>query len=191
MQHPIDQILTILHERGDASYFGEAVTQTEHLLQTATLAERDGAAPALISAALLHDIGHLLHDFGEHAADQGIDSHHEALGAEWLQCYFGAEVTEPVRLHVAAKRYLCHAEASYLAGLSAASRQSLELQGGPMTAAQSEQFLALPHARAAVALRRWDDMAKIVGATTPPLAHFRAYLAAALSDRFDPGARPH
>src|SRR5262249_57036544 len=121
---------------------------------------------------------HLLHGHGEGAARRGIDDRHEELGARFLARAFGPEVTEPIRLHVAAKRYLCGADAGYLGRLSAASLRSLELQGGPMSAAEQEAFRQHPHFNTAVAIRVYDDRAKQVGLVTPPLAHFRKYLEA-------------
>lgn len=176
----VDEILRLFRERGDSAYVGEPVSQTEHALQAATFAEREGAGAALIAAALLHDIGHLVHDLGEDCADHGIDSRHEELGARWLADRFGPEVVEPIRLHVPAKRYMCATDPNYYAGLSPASRQSLELQGGPFTGAQVEQFRAGGHADAAVRLRRWDDRAKIQNLATPDLAHFAPYVRQAL-----------
>ena len=161
--------------------YGEGVSQQEHALQAAWQAEREGASPALIVAALLHDIGHLLHDLPEDIADQDVDTEHESLGSAWLSQYFGPEVSEPVRLHVAAKRYLCAAEPGYLDQLSAASQQSLALQGGPLDAAAAAAFRAAPGAEAAIRLRRWDDEAKIVGLATPDLAHFCSYVAATIA----------
>jgi len=168
-------------QRRGRDHYGEGVSQQEHALQAAWLAEREGASPALIVAALLHDIGHLLHDLPEDIADQEVDTEHESLGSAWLSQYFGPAVSEPVRLHVAAKRYLCAAEPGYLGELSAASQQSLALQGGPLDAAAAASFRAEPAAHAAVALRRWDDEAKIVGLATPGLAHFCGYVAAAIA----------
>src|SRR5262245_61942543 len=103
----IDRLFALFHERGVGAYFGEAVTETEHALQCACLAEQAGAAPELVAAALLHDVGHLMHGLGEDVADRGIDGRHEAVGAAWLGRHFGPTVAVPVRLHVAAKRYLC------------------------------------------------------------------------------------
>ena len=117
--------------RGRALYFGEAVSEAEHALQSAALARADGAGDTLVVAALLHDVGHLLHGLGEDLAERGLDGRHEEVGHAWLSDYFGPAVAEPVRLHVAAKRYLCAVEPAYLTGLSPASRQSLGLQGGP------------------------------------------------------------
>jgi phosphonate degradation associated HDIG domain protein len=176
----VDVVLRIFHERGDTAYLGEPVSQTEHALQAAWAAEQAGAEPALIAAALLHDIGHLLHVLPEDCAAAGLDDTHEARGAQYLAPCFGPEVAEPIRLHVPAKRYLCTAEPDYLGRLSEASQRSLRLQGGPFTHAQTEAFLRNPHAQSAVALRRWDEAAKIAGLPTPPLEHFRPYLEAAL-----------
>lgn len=175
----IDHIFAAFRERGHRSY-GEAVTESEHMLQSATFAEQAGCEPALIAAALLHDFGHLLHDLGEDIADQGIDAVHEQIGADYLQQYFVPAVTEPGRLHVAAKRYLCAVDPDYLATLSPASVQSLALQGGPMSAGEVRDFEASPHFAAAVQLRRFDDMGKVPGMATPPLEHFRRYLEAGL-----------
>jgi phosphonate degradation associated HDIG domain protein len=155
------------------------VTQLEHALQAAWLAEKEGAAPALIAAALLHDIGHLLHDLPEDIAEQGIDAEHEKLASAWLSQSFGTEVTEPVRLHVDAKRYLCAAVPGYRERLSEASKLSLKLQGGPLAPAAAERFAAGPNADAAIAVRRWDDEAKVVGLATPALEHFMPHLEAA------------
>jgi phosphonate degradation associated HDIG domain protein len=178
----IDEIFQLFEARGQGAYFGEAVTQTEHALQAAHLAASAGAGDALVCAALLHDVGHLLHGLGEDVADRGVDAGHEGGGAAWLARHFGPAVTEPVRLHVAAKRYLCAIEPAYEAGLSPASRQSLRLQGGPMTAAEAAAFERGPHGADAVALRHWDDGAKIPGLTVPGLQAYRARLEAALRE---------
>jgi phosphonate degradation associated HDIG domain protein len=176
----VDQLFGLFRERGDGAYFGEAVTETEHALQAAALAEAAGSPPAVVAAALLHDVGHLMHDLGEDAADRGIDDRHEDRGAAWVGRHFGPAVADPVRLHVAAKRYLCAVEPGYAAALSPASRQSLELQGGPMTPAEVAGFEAEPHAAAAVAVRRWDDAAKVPGLPVPGLEHYRPLLGAVL-----------
>jgi phosphonate degradation associated HDIG domain protein len=170
----------LYQRRGPATY-GEGVTQNEHALQAAWLAERSGATPALVVAALLHDIGHLLHDLPEDIAEQGVDTQHEALGSAWLSQHFGPEVSEPVRLHVAAKRYLCGVEPAYFAALSEASKLSLRLQGGVMSGKEAEAFSALPFAHDAVQVRRWDDEAKQYGLETPTLEHFVPYLKAVLN----------
>jgi [1-hydroxy-2-(trimethylamino)ethyl]phosphonate dioxygenase len=177
----IDWILDVFRTRGDSAYVGEPVSQTEHALQAAFAAEQSGAGSALIAAALLHDIGHLLHELGEDCADHGIDSRHEELGAHWLANYFGPEVVEPIRLHVPAKRYLCATQPEYLNGLSPASLHSLQLQGGPFTSEEASTFRAGPHAAAALTLRQWDELAKIPGLKTPDLDHFRTYLYQALA----------
>ena len=183
--HRVDEILRLFRERGRDAYLGEPVSQAEHALQAAHLAEVDGAPDPLIVAALLHDVGHLLHDLGDDAAGRGIDARHERSGGSWLARHFGAEVAEPARLHVDAKRYLCAVEGSYLDGLSAASKLSLALQGGPMTPEEVARFEANPHHRDAVRLRRWDDEAKVAGLEVPGLEHHRGRLAATLKG--DPG----
>jgi phosphonate degradation associated HDIG domain protein len=179
----VDRILQLLAERGRGLYFGEAVTETEHALQAAHLAATSGAGNELIAAALLHDIGHLLHNLGEDVADRGIDGRHEEGGAAWLARYFGPAVVDPVRLHVAAKRYLCAADPEYHAALSPASRQSLELQGGPFSPDEARHFEQEPYWKAAVALRRWDDGAKVPGLAVPGLEHYRPCLEAVLVER--------
>ncbi len=175
----VEGILNLFRERGHSEYGGEPVTQLEHALQCATLAERAGATSSLIAAALLHDVGHLLHQLPENAPDTGIDDSHEELGYRFLVRKFGDEVAEPVRLHVPAKRYLCRTDAGYFAKLSEPSIVSLRLQGGPMSDAEVAEFEANPHASNARVLRCWDDQAKVVGFSTPPLDHFAEYLAEA------------
>lgn len=172
----LSRIDCLFSERGEGEYHGEAVTQLEHALQAAYMAEQDGRSAELITAALLHDVGHLLHGHGEDYLEHGVNDRHEDLGARFLARAFGAEVIEPIRLHVPAKRYLCAARASYLATLSPASVRSLELQGGPMSADEVAEFERHPQFASAVALREYDDRAKVVGLSTPPLAHFRKYL---------------
>lgn len=165
--------------RGDETY-GEGVSQTEHALQCAAFAQRDGASAALITATLLHDIGHLLHDLPSDVADAGIDTQHEATGSAWLSRHFGLAVTEPVRMHVAAKRYLATMEPGYFERLSEASKLSLRLQGGPMSAEQAAAFAAEPFFADAIRLRRWDEEGKIVGYRGPDLAHFEPLVRASL-----------
>lgn len=171
-----DEILAMFREKGHSEYGGEAVTQQEHALQAATFAEREQAEPALIVAALLHDVGHLLHSLPDDAPDRGIDDHHENLAARWLRKHFGPAVVEPVRMHVAAKRYLCAVDPEYFGLLSPPSIQSLKLQGGPMSEAEANDFAAGPHAEAATRLRRWDDRAKDPEMKTPDVEHFARYI---------------
>ncbi len=172
----IDKILQLFDKHGGSEYGGEQVTQLEHALQAAHLGEQQHASPSLIAAALLHDVGHLLHDLPDDAPDQGIDDRHETSGNNFLRELFPPSVTEPVRLHVAAKRYLCAVDDSYFGQLSEPSVVSLNLQGGPMSAEEIADFEANDFAEDAVTLRKWDDLAKDPEAETPPLAHFATYL---------------
>ncbi|MFC1430048.1 phosphonate degradation HD-domain oxygenase [Streptacidiphilus sp. N1-3] len=184
---PLDVLADLFAGEGAAEYFGEEVTQAEHMLQTAALAEAAGAAPALVAAALLHDVGH----FGTLTAAQGglsgdvltagTDNQHSRTGAAWLAQWFGPEVTEPVRLHVAAKRYLCAVEPGYFGRLSEASVHTLRVQGGPMDSSQAIAFEAGPYAADAVRLRRWDEQAKDPAFASPPFAHYLPLLAGLLS----------
>jgi phosphonate degradation associated HDIG domain protein len=176
----IDELLDLLERDGGRQYGGERVSQREHALQCARLAETEGAPPALVAAALLHDIGHLLHHEGEQPALRGIDDRHELVGHAHLLRVFGPEVAEPVRLHVPAKRYLCATDPGYFALLSPGSVRSLALQGGGFTVAEAEEFAAQPFAAEAVRVRRWDEAAKVQGQATPPLSHYRQVVQAAL-----------
>jgi phosphonate degradation associated HDIG domain protein len=175
-------VLELFERNGDSEYGGEAVTQLEHALQSAQLAEQAGAPATLIAAALLHDVGHLLHDLPNDAPDRGIDDHHENSGCHSLHALFGPEVTEPIRLHVAAKRFLCAVEPPYFERLSEPSVVSLQLQGGPMSADEVAEFRRHPQHEAAVQLRRWDDLAKSPDAVTPPLSHYAGYLRESLRE---------
>ena len=176
----LQELADLIDGKGHGQYGLHDVTQRQHALQAAWQAEREGCSSALIAAALLHDIGHLVHDLGDNPAEHGVDDKHEELGQVWLQSWFGPEVTEPVRLHVAAKRYLCATEADYFAKLSPDSVLSLSLQGGPMSAEEVSAFRALPHSEDAVRLRRFDEGAKVVGLTTPTAQHFLPHVAACL-----------
>lgn len=172
----IDQLF---QQHGHTQYTGEPVTQLEHALQTAALAEQEQASPALIAAALLHDLGHMLE--GHEAAGPtptmaGVDDLHQYRILPFLRALFDEDVLAPIRLHVDAKRYLCAVDPDYFGALSADSVRSLALQGGVFDAAQAEAFIAAPFAPDAVRLRRWDDLAKKADFSTPGYAHFSRYL---------------
>jgi phosphonate degradation associated HDIG domain protein len=171
----VNHIFAVYHQLGHRHY-GEDVTELQHALQTAAFAKEHGEGNAVIAAALLHDYGHLGHNAGEDIAERGVDMRHETLGAIKLAGVFPAEVLDPIRLHVAAKRYLCWKEPGYLVGLSAASQLSLQLQGGPMSEAEAEEFEREPHYEAAVRLRRYDDMGKVPGMEVRELESYRELL---------------
>ena len=165
-------IRSLFDRGGGRMYAGEPVTQLEHALQTAHSAERAGADAALITAALLHDLGHLLNDQGETPTARGIDDVHQYAALPFLRPLFDDEVLEPIRLHVDAKRYLCATEAAYFDRLSPGSRHTLRLQGGVMSADGAARFARHRWAADAVALRRWDDEAKVVGKSTRTLGEW-------------------
>ena len=170
----LEDIALLFARHGAAQYSGEPVTQLEHALQTAHLAEQSEASDALVTACLLHDLGHLLNDHGDTPTLRGIDDTHQYFALPFLRRLFPAEVLEPIRLHVDAKRYLCAASPGYHDKLSADSKRSLVLQGGVFDGAQAAAFLDQPGARDAVMLRQWDDLAKQADWRTPSLAHFLA-----------------
>ena len=170
----IRQIEEMLQVQGAVRYGSEAVSQLQHALQCAHQAEQAGGSAELVAAALLHDLGHLLPRAAPKAA--GIDDLHQYMAIPFLRGVFGEAVLEPIRMHVDAKRYLCHVDKRYWAGLSPASQRSLELQGGAFSEKETATFIAQPFATDAVALRRWDDLAKDPAATPPGLAHYMAVL---------------
>jgi [1-hydroxy-2-(trimethylamino)ethyl]phosphonate dioxygenase len=168
-----DEILALFSRRGAEAYIGEPLTVKQHSLQTAFFAQQAHATPALIVASLLHDVGHLIEEVPDDIDEWTEDAHHEQLGSRWLAQRFGPEVTEPVRLHVAAKRYLCATRAGYLGKLSSASVHTLALQGGPMSASESTLFEKESHFKDALRVRAWDDRGKIAGLLTPDLIDYR------------------
>jgi [1-hydroxy-2-(trimethylamino)ethyl]phosphonate dioxygenase len=167
-----DELLALYSGRGAATYFGEAVTTTEHSLQAAFFARASDAPDALVIAALLHDIGHLIDAAADDIAHWSEDARHEVSGSRWLAARFGSDVAEPVRLHVPAKRYLCATDGDFMPSLSAASIHSLHLQGGPMSATEVLAFETEPYFRDAIFLRRCDDRGKVAGLRTPDFAHY-------------------
>jgi phosphonate degradation associated HDIG domain protein len=171
-----DEILEIYARRGTAAYFGESVSMAEHALQAAYFAQTAAAPPALIVAALLHDVGHLVVDVADDLADWVEDARHEDVGCGWLAGRFPSDVYEPVRLHVPAKRYLCATNARYFSRLSAASVATLKLQGGPMSAAEIARFEKEPYYKEAVRIRHWDDQGKVAGLVTPQFETYRPLL---------------
>lgn len=175
----LSDICILFGRKGGRAYDGERVTQLEHALQTAARAEEAGSSPALVTAALLHDLGHLLNDQGETPTLRGIDDLHQLAALPFLRHLFADDVLAPIKLHVDAKRYLCATRADYLDALSVDSKRSLALQGGIFTPEDANAFIAQPFAADAVAVRLWDDLAKIAGAPTPPLAHYVPALEAA------------
>jgi phosphonate degradation associated HDIG domain protein len=165
-------IAGLFERHGHIEYDGEGVTQLEHALQAAHQAEQAGAAPTLVTAALLHDLGHLLNLQGATPTARGIDDQHQYFAIPFLRPLFTEAVLDPIRFHVDAKRALCATVPGYHEALSEDSKRSLVLQGGTFTPAQVQEFMARPHAAEAMSLRRWDDGAKVPGLATPPLAHY-------------------
>ena len=181
----LDEITGLFHAKGAVQYGAEAVTQQQHALQCAHLAEQAGAAPALVAAALLHDLGHLLAP-ARSPQSAGADDLHQFIALPFLRGVFPEAVLAPIRMHVYAKRYLCQVDPGYWAGLSPASRRSLVLQGGAFPEEGAAAFIKQPFAADAVALRRWDDSAKDPRAVTPGWTHYAVVLegvAAAMAAR--------
>jgi phosphonate degradation associated HDIG domain protein len=157
---------------GDIAYSGEPVTQLEHALQTATLAEEAHAPDTLVAAAFLHDLGHLLNLQGESPTQRGIDDLHQYVALPFLRPLFSDAVLEPIRLHVDAKRCLCAIDPDYFSTLSPDSVRSLALQGGIFSKEEADAFMKKPFAEHAMQLRRWDDLAKAPHRVTPALDHY-------------------
>ena len=180
MSLTIPQIVELLGSRATTWYGQEAVSQLEHALQCANLAERANEAPETVVAALLHDLGHMLSAERTPVADQDAlpakDDLHQFVALPFLRSLFPDAVLEPIKLHVDAKRYLCAVDAGYWADLSPASKHSLELQGGRYDDAQVRGFEDLTFYAEAVRLRRYDDLAKVPGQVTPPLSHYAALM---------------
>ena len=170
----LSDIALLFARHGANQYTGEPVTQLEHALQTAHLAEQSDADDALVTASLLHDLGHMLNDQGETPTLRGVDDVHQYFALPFLRGLFPDAVLDAIKLHVDAKRYLCQVVPGYHARLSEDSQRSLNLQGGVFDAVQAQAFVALPGAHSAVMLRQWDDLAKQAELYTPPLAHFLA-----------------
>lgn len=166
----------IFERRGADSYLGEQVTMSEHMLQGAKLAEDAGGGDLMITAALLHDIGHYTNEFPDDALEKGVDNHHDEAGAAVLAAFFPTVVTDCVRYHVAAKRYLCATDNGYFERLSPASIHTLNLQGGPMDKQEIAAFRENPNLEAIIQVRIWDDEGKVPGTTTPPFSHYAPML---------------
>ncbi|KWH38441.1 phosphonate degradation HD-domain oxygenase [Burkholderia stagnalis] len=167
-----EEIRGLYREHGHVAYSGEPVTQLEHALQSGLLAEEAGADDALVAAAFLHDLGHLLNRQGETPSARGIDDLHQYYVLPFLRPILPDAVLEPIRLHVDAKRCLCRIDAGYYESLSPDSVRSLALQGGIFSDAEADAFLQRPYAADALRLRRWDDTAKVAGKATPDLDHY-------------------
>jgi len=179
----IHEIMRAFDEKGHAPYALEEVSQLEHALQTAALAREEDASDSLLCAALLHDLGHILEEtqMPENLAED-LHDRHEEKAYHYLEKYFGKPVAEPVKLHVAAKRYLCTTEAAYEQQLSPTSRKSYHDQGGRMQAEELHAFTQNPHYQDALRLRRWDDIAKVPGKSVPALETYLPVLQACLTD---------
>ncbi|KIC22421.1 (R)-1-hydroxy-2-trimethylaminoethylphosphonate oxygenase [Leisingera sp. ANG-Vp] len=162
----------IFDRRGDEEYLGEPVTMTEHMLQGATIAEQNNQPEEIIVGALLHDIGHFTSEFGTFSMDDTEDRFHEEAGAEVLEQFFPSVITDCVRYHVAAKRYLCATKPEYFDRLSEASIHSLNLQGGPMNAEEVAEMEKNPNLKQIIAVRYLDEAGKRADMETPDYWHF-------------------
>ena len=172
MSLKLADIEKLFRDHGHIAYSGEGVTQLEHALQCAQRAENDGAGDELVTAALLHDLGHLLNLQGDTPTARGIDDQHQYYATPFIRALFAPAVVEAIRLHVDAKRALCAIELDYYEALSEDSKRSLTLQGGVFSRGELDAFMAKPFAAEALRVRRWDDAAKVAGEATPSLRHY-------------------
>jgi [1-hydroxy-2-(trimethylamino)ethyl]phosphonate dioxygenase len=175
-ENVIDRIEALFEVIMTSSYLGEPVTIGEHMLQAAACARRDGADEALVAAALLHDVGYYVDAAPDNENELVPSKRHDRAGARALAPFFPQGVTEPIRLHADAKRYLCAVEPDYRGKLSDASIHTMALQGGIMDAEEAERFAKGAFCESAVAMRRWDDEGKVAGADVPPFGEFRSML---------------
>ncbi len=162
----------IFARRGGEEYLGEAVTMAQHMLQGATIAEQNGLPEEIIVGALLHDIGHFTSEFGTYHPDDTEDRHHEDAGEQVLAPFFPTVITDCVKYHVAAKRYLCATKPDYFSRLSPASVHTLELQGGPMTPDELAEFEQNPNLKEIIQVRYLDEAGKRADMETPGFEHF-------------------
>ena len=159
-------------QRGHEQYTGEPVTQLQHALQSGFLGEQAGASDELVTAAFLHDLGHILHDLGETPSIHGVDDVHQYRVLPFLRGLFPDSVINAIQRHVDAKRYLCATRPEYHDSLSDDSKRSLKLQGGIFSEGEADAFIAEDGAKDAVQLRLWDDLAKQPDLQTPGLSHY-------------------
>jgi len=185
MSSTFEEIQSLFESFGMHAYLGEDVSQEEHALQTAELARLSGAPDSLVVAALLHDIGHILVEDAHGAHYSNVNAHHDEVGAAWCEARFGSQVADPIRWHVAAKRFLVATDPSYLSTLSAASVHTLRLQGGPMSAEESDDFRKRPGFVDAIQVRLWDDLAKVPGREVSELESYREVVEACSLGRRD------
>jgi phosphonate degradation associated HDIG domain protein len=171
--HAYQALRQLFEAEGSREYLGEPVSVAQHMLQTGSAARVAGASAPLVVAAVAHDVGHFTGVRSGHDLMSGTDNHHDEAAAAWLGHWFGPAVTEPVRLHVAAKRYLCAVEPAYYDQLSEASKYTMGVQGGPMSTEEADAFARTPYAEDAVQLRRWDDVGKDPSAAELALEDFR------------------
>ena len=168
----VDFIAEIFERCGDEEYLGEPVTMAEHMLQGANFAQKKGCSKEIIVAALLHDIGHFTGELGSFTMEDKSDRYHEVYGANILERFFPPVITDCIRYHVAAKRYLCATQPEYFEKLSEASVRSLKLQGGPMSKKEVMDFQKNPNLEEIIQVRYFDDEGKVPGMVTPPFDHF-------------------
>ncbi len=179
----VDELVELYATKGFETFEGDRITtQTSHGLQTAMIAEREGASAAMIVAALLHDIGRIVNPKDREITDSGGDAKHEEVARKFLEPWFEPKVTMPIKWHVAAKRYLVATDPAYGKKVSPGSTRSMAGQGGVLTKDEAKAFIEQPYAKEGVALRRWDDRAKSPDAKTPPFEHFVPYIEACLKD---------
>ncbi|XP_042240157.1 2-amino-1-hydroxyethylphosphonate dioxygenase (glycine-forming)-like isoform X2 [Homarus americanus] len=175
----VQDVFSLFEQFGEGSYIGEAVTQVQHALQAAHLAQHEGFPVETVLGALLHDIGHMLglREDRPHMVTEGVVlgiANHEVLGEEYLERLgFPPAVTGFVRNHVKAKRFLVATSPDYYDALSDPSKMTLKHQGGPMTPQEVDAFRAHPQFQAILRMRSWDEKAKDPSAQTPSLHYYK------------------
>ena len=160
-------------------YIGEKVTISEHMIQSAMIAEKAKSSGSLVCACLLHDYGHFILEDPDELVRKKLDGKHEDIGYEYLKKFFKEDIVKPIKYHVLAKRYLAR-NRKYFNSLSDASKISLKLQGGMLNAKESKEFEKKDFFKHSIKLRKFDEVAKKTNIKTKSIIEYKNLLSSHL-----------